>query len=211
MPFITAEIWEILQKETQKQKAENENNGYEIIAGSLLSDVVLESVVSNSKRQFTGAVEKMKSIQEIITKIRTLRSEMNISPAVQIESVFNVLDAGREQNAKENENYIKQTAKLKDIKFEANASRPKNSALAVASGFEIFLPLEGLIDVEKEKARLLKEIALANDEVLRTSQKLSNENFIKRAPDAEIEKIKNRLNEANLKIKKINENLKFLN
>ncbi|MDR2192507.1 MAG: valine--tRNA ligase, partial [Endomicrobium sp.] len=202
MPFITAEIWDIIQTRGEKRKSESENAV--IIAESLLLDT------KDAKAQSSSAVEKMKSIREIITKIRTLRSEMNISPAVQIEAFFNVLDAGKEENAKENENYIKQLAKISKITFGVKISRPKNSALAVASGFEIFLPLEGLIDIEKEKTRLSKEMVLANGEVLRTKQKLSNENFVKRAPAEEIEKIKIRLNEANLKIEKINENLKFL-
>ncbi len=189
MPFITEEIWQILNKDAG------------IIAESALLEVKNADVLS---------IEKMKSVQDIIVKIRTLRSEMNISPAVQIEALFNVLDAGKEGNIKNNENYIKQLAKLSSVTFGQNISRPKNSALAVASGFEIFLPLEGLIDIEKEKSRLLKEIALANQEVERTGAKLKNENFISRAPEAEITRIKARLDEANFKIEKINESLKFL-
>jgi valyl-tRNA synthetase len=192
MPFITAEIWRQIEQ----------NNAGKIIAETLLPD---ESIKADK-----SAVEKMQSLQEIIVKIRTLRSEMNISPAISIKAVFNVLDESKVQNAKENESYIKQLAKISEITFGDNVSRPKNSALAVASGFEIFLPLEGLIDIEKEKARLAKEIAAANQEIERTTQKLSNENFVKRAPEPEIEKIRARLGEAKLKIEKINESLKFL-
>ncbi|MDR3113091.1 MAG: valine--tRNA ligase [Endomicrobium sp.] len=193
MPFITAEIWRQLEQ----------NDGKKIIADTLLAC----EMVKTDK----CAVEKMQNIREIIVKIRTLRSEMNISPAILIKAVFNVLDESKAQNAKENESYIKQLAKISEITFGDNLARPKNSALAVASGFEIFLPLEGLIDIEKEKARLAKDIAGANQEIERTTQKLSNENFIKRAPASEIEKIKTRLDEAKLKIEKIKENLKFLN
>lgn len=190
MPFITSEIWQIL------------GNDVETIADSLF--------VIPERPNWESTFEKMKNIQDIIIKIRTLRSEMNISPAVQIESLFNVLDDNKEKITKENENYIKQLAKISSIRFGKNIIRPKNSALAVAGGFEIFLPLEGLIDIEKEKARLTKEITLAKQEVERTSLKLKNKDFIKKAPDVEVEKIKTRLNEASLKIKKINESLKFL-
>ena len=179
-------------------------DGCKIIAESELP------VITGEVKKSSSSIAKMQSIQEIITKIRTLRSEMNISPAIQIEAVFNVLDASKKEIAENNSDYIKQLAKLKEIKFEKDAKRPKNSALAVASGFEIFLPLEGLIDIEKEKTRLSKEITLANQEVERTTQKLSNENFVKNAPETEIEKMKIRLNEANLKIEKISESLKFL-
>ena len=53
---------------------------------------------------------------------------------------------------------LKQLAKISSIRFGKDIKRPANSALAVAGGFEIFLPLEGLIDIGKEKARLAKEI-----------------------------------------------------
>ncbi|MDR3256536.1 MAG: hypothetical protein LBT18_02635 [Endomicrobium sp.] len=135
---------------------------------------------------------------------------MNISPAVQIKALFNVLEDSKEKITKENEDYIKQLAKIDTIQFGKNLARPKNSAFAVSGGFEVFLPLEGLINIEKEKSRLTKEIALAKQEIDRTSLKLQNEDFMKRAPEAEIEKIKIRLIEANLKIEKIDESLKFL-
>jgi valyl-tRNA synthetase len=194
MPFITSEIWEVL-------------NGKD---SPIIAQTNFSSCATEHAAGFAGAVEKMSAIQEIVTKIRTLRSEMNVSPAVQIDAIFNALDFAKEAVVKENEGYIKQLAKLKEIKFEKNALRPKNSALSVAGGFEIFLPLEGLIDIEKEKTRLAKEIAQANQEIERTEQKLSNENFVKRAPETEIEKIKIRLNEAKVKLEKINESLKFL-
>jgi valyl-tRNA synthetase len=152
----------------------------------------------------------MKVLQDIIVKIRILRSEMNISPAVWIEALFNVLDERKEKVTKETESYIKQLTRISSIRFGKNIARPKNSALAVIGGFEIFLLLEGLIDIEKEKARLAKEITIAKQEVGRTTLKLQNKDFIKRAAESEIEKIKLRLSEANLKIEKINESLKFL-
>lgn len=192
MPFITSEIWEILNKDDKSST---------IIADSIL----LEVKEGNNK-----AIEEMKIVQDIIIKIRTLRSEMNISPAVQINAIFNVLSADNEKVLKNNESYVKQLAKINSIEIGSNVKRPSNSALAVAGGFEIFLPLEGLIDIEKEKVRLSKEIALAQQEVERTNAKLQNENFIKRAPATEVERIKTRLEEAKLKIEKITESLKFL-
>ena len=188
MPFITSEIWQTL------------NSG----------EIISESSFAEIKQGNAAVMDEMKTVQEIITKIRTIRSEMNISPAVQIEAIFNVPDDSKQKLVQSNESYIKQLAKISGIKFGKDIQRPKNSALAVAGGFEIFLPLEGLIDIEKEKARLSKEIQLAAQEVERTNAKLQNENFVKRAPESEIEKIKIRLNEANLKIEKINESLKFL-
>ncbi|MDR0617814.1 MAG: valine--tRNA ligase [Endomicrobium sp.] len=189
MPFITSEIWQILGEK-------------KIIAESEFLNELKENDKCN--------IEKMKSLQDIIIALRTIRSKMNISPAQQIEALFNVLDESKEKVVKENESYVKQLAKLSSISFAKNIVRPKNSALAVVSGFEIFLPLEGLIDIEKEKTRLLKDLALAKQEIEKSTSKLQNDNFINRAPSSEIEKIKTRLNEANIKLEKVSESLKFL-
>jgi valyl-tRNA synthetase len=191
MPFMAEEIWQILNKS-------------EKCAG-----IISESSFAEVKDGDSASIEKMKVLQDIIVKIRTLRSEMDISSAIRIEALFNVLDERKEKAAKENEIYIKKLARISSIRFGRNIARPKNSALAVTGGFEIFLLLEGLIDIEKEKSRLAKEIVLAKQEVGRTTFKLQNEGFMKRAAESEIEEIKLRLNEANLKIEKINESLKF--
>jgi len=192
IPFITSEIWQILNEEGEK-----------IIAESSLF-ITLENPCRES------CVEKMKVLQDIIVRIRTLKSEMNISPAVQIEALFNVLDNKEIKIVRENENYIKQLARISSIRFGQNIVRPQNSAVILVGGFEIFLPLERLIDIKKEKVRLMKETVIANEEVERATLKLQNENFLKRASETEIEKTKVRLNEAKLKIEKINESLKFL-
>jgi valyl-tRNA synthetase len=192
MPFIAEEIWQVLNK------------------GEKSVGIISESSFVEVKGGNSGSIEKMKVLQNIIIKIRILRNEMNISPAIRIEALFNVLDESKEKVAKENESYIKQLARISSIQFGKNIARPKNSALVVTGGFEIFLLLKGLINIEKEKARLAKEIALAKQEVGRTTLKLQNESFMKKAAGFEIEEIKLRLNEANLKIEKINESLKFL-
>ncbi|MDR2351346.1 MAG: valine--tRNA ligase, partial [Endomicrobium sp.] len=117
MPFITSEIWQILNKDGK---------------------IIAESVFPKTKTSgFLESLEKMRTVQDIIVKIRTLRSKMNISPAVQIEALFNILDENKEKTIKENERYIKQLAKIISIQFGKNIERPKNSALVVAGGFEI--------------------------------------------------------------------------
>jgi valyl-tRNA synthetase len=193
LPFITSEIWQILNKD-----------------GKIIAESVLPTVEEFHNN--THAVEKMKIIQDIIIKIRTLRSEINIPSTMRIAALFSILDENKEtiEIVKENENYIKQFAKISSIQFCKNITKYKKSALIVAGGFEIFLPLKGLIDIEKEKTRLAKEIAVLKYEVGRTSLKLQNESFIHKAPKREIEKIKMRFNEASLKIERIKKCLKFL-
>lgn len=82
--------------------------------------------------------------------------------------------------------------------------------MAVATGFEIFIPLEGLIDVEKERNRINKEIMLVQEDKTRCENKLSKDSFVARAPKEEVEKIRVRLQEADIKISKLKESLNFI-
>ncbi|MDR3281409.1 MAG: valine--tRNA ligase, partial [Endomicrobium sp.] len=206
MPFITSEIWEILSKNTPIKHVGGNctaNNPKTII------DNLLEGNFNALLCGYKCSIEKMNFIQDIIIRIRTLRNEMNISPEIQLGALFSVLNNDKRELIKANENYVKRLAKISTIKFEINIVRPKNSAFIIGDGIEIFLPLEGLIDINKEKARLIKEIVLAKQEIKATSFKLQNEKFVQRAPKSEIEKVKMRFSEAKLKIEKINENLKI--
>jgi valyl-tRNA synthetase len=193
MPFIAAEIWEIL----------NKNKKVPTISETSFVDT---SFIKVDK----SVSEKMKAIQDITVSFRTLRSQMNIPPSAQISALFNILNDENAAAVKENISYIQTLAKVSEFKFDKGIKRPKNCALCFCGGFEIFLPLEGLIDIDKEKLRLKKEIELATLELKRTQEKLANKNFIERAPAEEIERVKTRLSEATQKIETINQNLKFL-
>ncbi|MDR1952724.1 MAG: valine--tRNA ligase [Elusimicrobiota bacterium] len=195
MPFITSEIWEILNENSKETK--------------IISETIFP-LVKNKKEVISISQQEMKIVQDIIVKIRTLRSQTNIAPGLEIKAIFNILDDAKSLGAKNNQGYIKTLAKLNAIEFTKDIKRPKNSAMTVVSGFEIFLPLEGLIDISKEKNRLQKEISNAKGEIERTTKKLENTSFLERAPKEEIKKIRDRSEEARLKIEKIKENLDFL-
>ncbi|GAB1402036.1 valine--tRNA ligase [Elusimicrobiota bacterium] len=191
MPFITEELWSILSK---KDKS-----------------IVYSSFPKYEKEfVFEKETDEMLVIQEIITKIRNIRSEMNISPAVFINARFNVLDDSKELILKNNQDYVKGIAKVKELSVGKDIKREKNSAMAVATGFEIFIPLEGLIDVEKERNRINKEIMLVQEDKTRCENKLSKDSFVARAPKEEVEKIRVRLQEADIKISKLKESLNFI-
>ena len=189
MPFICDELWSIL----------NETN--DSIVNSSFS-------IYNEKFVFANEANQMATVQEIVSKIRNVRSEMNISPAVFITTKINVSDESKSSVVEINQGYIKALAKIKDLVIGKNMTREKNSALAVATGFEIFIPLEGLIDIEKEKARISKEIKNIVAEQEKYNKKLSNPNFVAKAPEAEVERIKQKLADTQNKIATLEETLK---
>jgi valyl-tRNA synthetase len=89
-----------------------------------------------------------------------------------------------------NQGYLTQLAAVSTAELlpEGGAQPPQNALAAVLPGITIYLPLEGLIDIEKELARLGKEAAALEKEASRLDEKLSNQTFLAKAPPAVIEK-----------------------
>jgi len=96
---------------------------------------------------------------------------------------------------------------VSDLKFGKH-SKPKNSAVSVIGNMEVYMPLEGLIDFEKEKARLSKEYARMEDEMKSLSARLKDKNFTSKAPKEVVEKQEERKAELEIQIKKMRDNLK---
>ena len=91
-----------------------------------------------------------------------------------------------------NGDYIRQLGTVDDLTLGAmEDAAPENAMAAVVNGAKVYLPLKGLIDVEKELARLQKELDGAEKEAKRAAGKLSNQNFQAKAPDEEVEKEQN--------------------
>ena len=189
MPFISDELWSIF------------NNTTESIVNSSFP-------VYDEKLVFANEANQMAVVQEIVSKIRNVRSEMNISPAAFITTKIKVLDESKFAVVENNQAYIKSLGKIKDLVIGKDIQREKNSALAVATGFEIFIPLEGLIDIEKEKARINKEIKNIIAEQEKYNKKLSNPKFVEKAPAEEVARIRQKLADTQSKIATLEETLK---
>ncbi|MDR0401933.1 MAG: valine--tRNA ligase [Endomicrobium sp.] len=198
IPFITSEIWEILNKKLYKNE--------KILAECTLFDI-------QKKYHNESSIEEMNIIQNIVVKIRALLIELNIQSTIKVNLLFNFTllnNKNIEEVIKKNKDYIEKFSKIRSIKFCNDILKPKNSAMIIIENIEIFLLLNGIINIENEKKRLIKEIDFANQEIKKNMLKLSSEDFIKKAPIHEIEKTKMRLNEAVLKTKKISKNLESI-
>ena len=82
---------------------------------------------------------------------------------------------------------------MSDLVCGSNISRPQNCALAVENEVEVFVPLEGLVDVYQEKKRLEKEIQSVQKDIKKAETKLAQKEFLKNAPPAIVEKEKDKL------------------
>jgi valyl-tRNA synthetase len=106
--------------------------------------------------------------------------------------------------------YLQRLAKVTSLEFMAKSQKPRLAASAVVDGEELFVPLEGVIDVELEKSRLGKEIERVTRMVKSVSAKLSNNTFLERAPEEVIERERDKLQNFTLTLEKLEKNYSLL-
>lgn len=186
MPFITEEIWQKLQ------------TGEETI---MLSDFPKE------EKEFINidAEKEFDYLKEIISAIRNIRGEANVSPSKKIEVIFKTAD----ENAKNIlQNNVKILDKLANVeKYEFNVEIPKLVGFRLVDTTEIFVPLAELIDLDKEIEKLEKSIEKAQVELDKVLKKLSNESFVNRAKPEAVEKERRIKEELENKIAKFKESM----
>jgi valyl-tRNA synthetase len=166
MPFITEEIWQLLDKRDSGKS----------ISTSKFPEFNA-SLIDNT------AETEIDFVQNVVTAIRNIRGEMNIAPSKQI-NVF--LKSSAVTSAQER--YIKTLVRIDQLTVDQKIDKPKACASAVVKGCDIFIPLEGLIDVELERVRIQKEMKRLLGSFEGVRKKLENENFVSKAPAEVIER-----------------------
>ena len=171
MPFITEEIWQNLPHEgvsiTVAKWPEND---------ALLTDV--------------QAAEEMKLLVEIIRSVRNSRAEVNTPMSKKIKMIVKAKDQAVLAILEKNRAYLERFCNPEELQLATAVETPDKAMTSIVTGAEIILPLEGLINLEEEIARLKKEWEKLNKEVERVQKKLSNEGFVKKAPEKVIEEEK---------------------
>ncbi|WP_427833847.1 valine--tRNA ligase [Actinobacillus pleuropneumoniae] len=180
MPFITEEIW-------QKVKG---------FAGIDADTIMLQPFPKVVKSELDESAEmQIGWIKELIIAVRNIRAESNIAPSKGLEFlVRNVSDEQRKILA-ENDRLLKAMAKLDSVQV---LSADENAPLSVAKlvgNVEVLIPMAGFINKEAELARLTKEIEKMRGEITRIENKLGNEAFVAKAPEAVIAKEREKMQE----------------
>jgi len=166
MPFLSEEIWQLL----------GDRKEGESISVSLLPDIS-EDLIDKS------AEEDFEFVESVVTAIRNIRGEMNIPPSKFVNAFLNTDKVSEEQIF-----YIESLARVEEIVAAPNVEKPKASASAVVKGCDIFIPLEGLIDLEVERNRIEKEMKRLEGALVGVNKKLSNKRFTDSAPKDVVEK-----------------------
>jgi valyl-tRNA synthetase len=149
-------------------------------------------------------------VVDLVTAIRSLRSEMNVPPAAKITMFLKDASAAEEKRLETFNTLIRTLARLEKAETSHSSDDAKGAAQAVFGTATVLLPLSGVIDVAKETERLGKEKAKLEKEIASLSSRLGNEGFVAKAPAAVVEEQKKRLAEAQEAVVKIDEALKRL-
>jgi valyl-tRNA synthetase len=145
---------------------------------------------------------------DLVTAIRSVRAEMNITVTVEIPLVLVGVSTATEARAGRWADIIRRLARLSDISIAA--SPPQGAVQLIVRGEVVALPLKGVIDFAVEKTRLEKEVARVNADIARIDGKLANADFVARAPEEVVEGEREKREEAETRRTKINEALERL-
>lgn len=192
MPFITEEIWEKLPIKGKKSS-------------------IMISDWPNYNPEFENLVseEEFSIVIDVISTVRNLRGELNISPGHQIPCIIKVSNKDHELLILREEETIKRLAKIGlEWSVASDVDPPKLTSSAVVRNMQIFIPLEGLIDIESEKNRLKKQLFETEKKIITLKKKLSNKEFTNKAPKEVIEKNEEKLKEEQNRNEKLSINLK---
>ncbi|MDD5492076.1 MAG: valine--tRNA ligase [bacterium] len=198
MPFITEEIWQ----NKQSLVVPGWSAGKESIMTQKWPEA--ENIYINE-----GAASQMNLVMDTVSAIRNIRGEMRINPAQKIKVLIKVSNA-QKQILADNTNYLSTLARLDALSLGADMAKPAGAATAVVAGIEIYIPLAGIIDIDKERQRLEKEIAKLGEELKKVEVKLNNKEFMHKAPLTEIDRVKGRAMEMKENKQKLEDNLKSL-
>jgi len=152
----------------------------------------------------------LESIQAVVNAVRSVRAEMNVPPNKHSDLYIRVAEDELGTLLNSYQDYFRSLAKVETMHIGKDIKKPGLSASAVISGAEIFIPLEGLINVDSEKKRLEKELANLKNQLERLSKKLANADFLKNAPADIVDKEKARKTDIEDRVEKLNKNLEQL-
>jgi valyl-tRNA synthetase len=221
MPFITEELWAVTAKrdglltlqpwplaDTRRADERLQTMAMIPTGDPLIAPVPMVLPALTHDFSDPAAEAEIGWVVDLITAIRSLRAEMNITPATL--TPLQLIGASEEIKARAGRwsDVMKRLARLGEISFADRA--PDGAVQLLIRGEVAALPLKGVIDIAAERARLTKEIAKADGDIKRVDAKLSNEKFVANAPDEIVEEEKAKRDDAMARRAKLEEAMERL-
>ncbi len=181
MPFITEEIW-------QKLKT--------LAACTETSIIECSFPQTDAEKIDRDAIAEMTWVQTMITGVRNIRGEMNISPSKALPIILQNASEQDLQYLDTNRHYLNSIGRFESIEVWSSESEPPESATALVGGMRVLIPLGSFIDAGAELKRLNKELEKSAKEIAGVEGRLSNQDFVAKAPEAVISKAREQLEKA---------------
>ena len=192
MPFVTERIWQQIP-----------HDGESIVLASW--PTVDETLNNETSKQ------AMQHLVEVIVAVRQIRSEVNTPMSKEVPMIIQTKSDELKVLLQNNEHYIKRFCNPSTLTIDSNVELPDEVMSQVLTDKEVHLPLEGLINIEEEIARLSKELDKYQKELDRVNQKLNNEKFTAKAPAHIIEAERNKQQDYQAKYDAVQQRIEALN
>ena len=189
-PFITEELWSNFKKPED-------------------SDLIITPWPEKETNQNNDVEKEMALLQEVVTAIRSIRSRMNVPPSKYSDLVVRCDDV-QASFLEIHGDLLKSLARIGEMTLGASIEKPGQSGTVVVGGMEIYILLGGLVDLDQEKERMGKRINEINRLITGINGKLSNDNFVKRAPEQVVVKERSNLEKLTEEFDKVTANLEML-
>ncbi len=190
MPFITEEIWQSVKP----------------LAGVSGTTIMTQPFPRADESKIDPDAEaEMEWVMQFILGIRQIKGEMNIAPGKPVPVLLSHASDSDQAWAERHRAYLDFLARTESIEVLPEGDEGPESATALVGEMKVLIPMAGLIDKEAELARLEKEMGRLSAEIERIENKLSNPNFVDRAPEAVVEKERSKLAEAQSALAKLEE------
>ena len=191
MPFITEEIWQKLNPE----------------AGSIM----VQTIPHIQKQMIDKKTEiEMKVLIDLIAALRNIRAHWNIPPQTKIDTVLKVVDSKNRKFLSEYQDIIKRLSSIENLTIEKVVKRPAKSAAGVVGKINLYVPLENIINIQREKDRIDKQVRQHRESLKSTNARLKNKQFLCKAPKEVVLGEKQKLSELKDKISKLEKIIKEL-
>ncbi|MCK5709357.1 MAG: class I tRNA ligase family protein, partial [Deltaproteobacteria bacterium] len=201
-PFVSEELY---------QRLKSFGVQIEGVDGGIAECIVVSAFPEfNESEVYTDAEHEVEFIKEIVAAIRGLRALVGLHPSERVNIILLPDSDSIQNDITPNRESIIDLASLSGLEL-IEGNKPEKAIAQIIPGVEVFLPVEGLIDIEKESQRIKKEIGKVTKDLKQTENKLSNSKFLDRAPDDIIEKEKEKFEEFSTQKKKLEEVLSKLN
>lgn len=192
MPYITEEIWQTIAP----------------MLGICGDTIMLQPYPEINPAWISqNANAQIESMQKIVTEVRMIRSEMNVSPAKKVSVIFNEKGTNYDTlSTNQFAYYLKSLAKIENISFTQENENLPACATAVIGQLEIHIPLAGLIDRDAELLRLKKEIEKCEKVKAQTESRLNNPTFVDKAPAEVVADVRAQLDNCSQTLTTLKEN-----